>query len=316
MTRILITGASGLLGHGLAAALTAHDGSNNVLREGNEFHVAGRHQAPAWAGLADWHPLDLARAGELEALLGELQPQLLIHAAAISSLQECEQQPEQCWRVNSNCLAEVGTATNTRILLISTDQVFSGDADCYYEDSKPAPLHSYGESKMAAETMVLAPEFPLEMPGLVARIPLLLGPRAFSGKVGADTSIREQLEQGQSPSLFVDEIRSPLSTRAAATGIWLLAARALASPELAGVFHFAGSRALSRLALGEEVCAFDDSSLASSLSARLHSIRLAEYKGIPRPPCLVLSCARALNELGWEAPNLQQCLAHTLDSAR
>jgi len=311
MARILITGASGLLGHGLAAALASHVGSNNALGEGHEIHLAGRHQAPVWAGRADWHQLDLGRAGEFEAMLGELQPQLLIHAAAISSLQECEQQREQCWRVNSNCLAEVGTATNTRILLISTDQVFSGAADCYYEDSKPGPLHSYGESKLAAETMVLAPELPLEMPGLVARIPLLLGPRAFSGKVGADTSIREQLEQGQSPSLFVDEIRSPLSARAAANGIWLLAAQALTRPELAGIFHFAGSRGLSRFALGEAVCELDDTKLPS-----LNPVRLADYKGIPRPPCLVLSCARALNELGWEAPNLQQCLAHTLDPAR
>ncbi|HEX9793389.1 MAG TPA: sugar nucleotide-binding protein, partial [Planctomycetota bacterium] len=232
---VLVTGAGGVLGLGLAAT-----------RPPDAIVVAGRRVPPAWPGTS-FHPLELATPGAAAALVETLRPHAVLHAAALSSLGACERAPELTERVNRLAvveLAEVCARTGVFLVLVSTDQVFAGVAPVHAEGDPPCPLHAYGRSKAAAERAVLA------LGGAVARLPLLLGGRAGPGRLGADAALLAKLAAGERPALYRDEIRCPVGVEAASDGLWrLLAAR------LPGIVHLVGSEAVSRAELGRRVCA-------------------------------------------------------------
>ena len=282
--RILITGAGGVLGNGLAGAF----GEDEVI-------IAGRKPAPAFPA-AEFRPLDLLQPEELTRVISIVRPEVVLHAAAISRVEECERDPRSAALVNASSAREaaLGAAEAGAILVyVSTDQVFHGGADRFMEDDTPSPLHNYGRTKAEGEGWVLQAE------GAVARLPLLLGPPR-----GADAALLAALRSGQRPYLFTDELRTPLSASLAAAGL-----RELAQHKRSGVFHLAGSEAASRAGLGHRICA------AAGIEAAFEEGPTPEEIAASRPRRLVLDCSRAERELGWQAPDLRQSLARLAPDA-
>lgn len=225
--RIVLTGGSGYLGHHLRAALRT---------TGGEFRCLGRGRD------ADLHA-DL-RDPDLE--LGELAewgPELIIHAAAMSSMYACEQDPEAAMQVNARALGALRRACQARIVLVSTDLVFAGDAAPYDRAVAPRPLSAYGASKQLAEQQL--------GPGdLVLRLPLLFG-ASFDGRRGATDMLRRGLAQDEPPTLFENEYRTPLHVADAAAGVLDLAL----DRSRRGILHLSGGERLSRWELAQRFCA-------------------------------------------------------------
>ncbi|KAA3607062.1 MAG: NAD-dependent epimerase/dehydratase family protein [Planctomycetota bacterium] len=286
----LVTGAGGVLGLGLAATLPADIA----------VALAGRRRPAAWPE-ASFHRLDLEQEGVAADAVQHLKPEFVMHAAAMTRAQDCEQEPDRTWRVNVEASVEMAQACrqgDIPFLFISTDMVFDGTAEAYAEDAAPNPLQLYGRSKAAAEAAVL------EAGGTVARLPLLLGPQAGPGRMGTDTALLQALGAGQRPSLFQDEIRCPAAVDCIAEALWAWVRR-----PLPGVFHFAGAEAVSRFQLGVELCR------AAAVKADFEAAWAKDYQGPPRPLRLVLKCERARKELGWVPPNLRESLARYHPSA-
>ncbi|MGB0952432.1 MAG: SDR family oxidoreductase, partial [Planctomycetota bacterium] len=230
-------------------------------------------------------------------VLEMLQPSAVVHAACWSRAKDCEEQPEAARRVNVEAVAEwleTAQAWNSFPVYVSTEQVFDGCADFYAEDATPNATTAYGATKAQAEALVLAAG------GAVVRLPLLLGPRIGPDRVGADQGLRDALQAGQTPSLFHDEIRSPISAAALAEPLWAITRR-----RIPGIFHLAGADAVSRLQLGEAVAAYDQ------VEPRFDAVSARDFAGPKRSLKLVLGTERAQKELGWEPPNLRQSLAWT-----
>ncbi len=289
--KLLITGASGVLGLGLAEAFQVGGVSDFAIV------VAGRQQVSCWEGLADFRQVDLLKPNALISLVDEINPQILIHAAAISSLIDCRIDPERALQINANCLSGLERFPDLTVIGISSDQVFNGQEINYSEDAIPSPVHFYGETKVAMEQLVKT------MGGVVVRLPLLLGAAAQSGKAGADFELIRKLQAGENVNLFCDEFRTPLSSRAAGAVLVDLLSLLVTEKKLAGVFHFAGAECVSRFELGKAICEYHH--LDQSL---LQSSYLSEFSKTPRPPRLSLKCERAQNVLSWRPPNLRQCL--------
>jgi dTDP-4-dehydrorhamnose reductase len=234
---LLVTGASGLLGAYLlrearsgGEAVVAWSGSRAGEREG----VALR-------------PLDLADPGALASAFREARPDVIVHAAAISSAEACRRDPETARLVNTDAtarLAALAAEAKVRLVFVSTDLVFDGEHAPYDEGAQPAPLSVYGQTKADAERAVL------DAGGTVARVSLLFGP-SRAGRPGFFDQQLASLADGEPLTLFADEWRTPLAFHTAARGLI-----ALARSAHTGVFHLGGPERMSRLEMGRRLAAF------------------------------------------------------------
>lgn len=136
---ILVTGATGQLGHDVCQELTRRGIANRGI------------------GSRD---CDITDKAAVEALFRELQPTAVIHCAAYTKVDLAEDEPETAWKVNvegTRNIAECCRETGAKLLYISTDYVFPGDGEAYYEPTDPVgPMGNYGRTKLGGELAVQA----------------------------------------------------------------------------------------------------------------------------------------------------------------
>ncbi len=146
--RLLVTGASGLLGLNLA------------LAAGEEHLVVGADRCTLSGAPFEQICLDLLEPGAAERLLEAARPDWLIHCAALADLEACEANPLLARRLNAHLPGELAAACRERgvkMIHISTDAVFDGTkAGRYTEEDAPAPLSLYARTKLEGEEAVLA----------------------------------------------------------------------------------------------------------------------------------------------------------------
>jgi dTDP-4-dehydrorhamnose reductase len=146
MTRYLVSGASGLLGANFCLKMS---GQGEVLGISNQHPVK---QAPF-----NNIQKDLCQPGVFEEIVKNYNPDVVIHCAAMANIDECENDQELVWKINTLLPGEIARITKNegiRLIHISTDAVFDGSRGCYTEDDSPNPLNSYARSKLAAEHLV------------------------------------------------------------------------------------------------------------------------------------------------------------------
>ncbi len=102
--------------------------------------------------------LDLAVPDSIFSFISHHKPSVIIHAAAMTSLRECESNKELCWKVNVEGTENLVKAClqhcpDSFFAYISTPGVFEGARGGYTENDLPAPKNTYGLSKFAAEQM-------------------------------------------------------------------------------------------------------------------------------------------------------------------
>ncbi|OSC97763.1 NAD-P-binding protein [Trametes coccinea BRFM310] len=160
--RVIVTGASGVLGSAVYAA----------------FKSAGH----TVLGLAYSHPrdelkqLDLTDATATERVFSEFKPEWVIHCAAERRPDVAEKDPEGARRLNVSVpenLAKLSKALKFKLVYISTDYVFDGTSPPYTPSSPTNPLNLYGQTKRDGELAVLGVS---GSQSIVLRVPVLYGP--------------------------------------------------------------------------------------------------------------------------------------------
>lgn len=133
MKTILLTGGAGIIASELSKRLSGY----RVLSPGK-------------------NELDVARADSINIFFRNKRPDIIVHSAALTDVDYCQNNPQEAMRVNL-----IGTenlfpyAENKRFLFFSTDYVFDGKSEKpYTENDKPNPISVYGKSKHAAEKAV------------------------------------------------------------------------------------------------------------------------------------------------------------------
>ncbi|KAJ3769298.1 hypothetical protein FB446DRAFT_766288 [Lentinula raphanica] len=160
--RVLITGASGVLGSAVREAFKATD--NQVLALSN---------TRTGDGLV---PLDLTNAEEVEKVFTEFKPNWVIHCAAERRPDVAEKNPEGTEKLNVNVpghLASLAKSLKFTLVYISTDYVFDGTSPPYTPSAKTNPLQLYGRTKRDGEQAVLSVN---GANAIVLRVPVLYGP--------------------------------------------------------------------------------------------------------------------------------------------
>ena len=153
-TRWLVLGGAGMLGQAVVAAARAR---------GWDAVGLSREQA------------DVTDRGRLLACARELRPEVIVNCAAFTQVDACEAEPERAFAVNDEGVAHAAAAAasaGARLVHLSTEYVFDGEARApYREDAPPAPRSVYGRSKLAGEQRALAADG-----ALVVRTSWLFGP--------------------------------------------------------------------------------------------------------------------------------------------
>lgn len=212
--RIAITGSKGQLGTAL------------------QQRLVGEALLPL--DLPEWNVAD---AAQVSSALEAFAPEVVIHTAALTNVDQCEVEPDAAYRVNALGTQNVALACQrlgAAMVYISTDYVFDGTKDApYLEYDPPSPLSVYARSKVAGEwyTQALLSRFYIVRPAwLYAR-----GGHGF-----LQTVLRLARERG-SLSMVTDEVGSPTYAPDLADAI----ARLIPS-RMYGIYHFTNSGVCSR----------------------------------------------------------------------
>ena len=212
--RIVVTGSAGQLGRALQPALSA----DHLL-------------------LLDLPEHDITDLDQMQHLIGEFRPQVVIHAAAFTNVDGCERDPETAYRVNALGTQNVALACqhcHATMLYISTDYVFDGaKSEPYWEWDTPSPQSHYARSKLAGEYFAQA----LLRRFYIVRTAWLYnrGERSFIAAVLRLSKERDELHY------VTDEVGSPTYAPDLAQAV-----SGLIRKPVYGIYHFTNAGVCSR----------------------------------------------------------------------
>ena len=287
--RILITGASGLLG--LNTALETAD-QHTVFGQVNSNAI----QTDAFKVLK----ANLVEPGAVERMLDQSQPDWVIHCAALANLEACENDPTLARELNTEVprkLAEQCRKGGARLLHVSTDSVFDGQTGGYTETDSPNPLSTYAKTKYQAE---------IEVAGVHSSTRLNIGPEAIIARVNlfgwslkGHRSLAEffvnNLSTGKNVMGFTDIFFSPLLVN----DIAHIFVRML-EKELSGLYHVLSSDTITKYDFGLAIA--ERFNLNSELIAP-KSVLDSELEAA-RSPNLTLKVDKLINDLGRTPPTI------------
>lgn len=283
---ILVTGASGLLGSSLAAL--AHEQGREVC---GLFH---RHAIPSFGVPA--YSVDLTDEAATNKILAEINPSAIIHCAAATSLEWCENHPEEAESINvaaSRRIAAVTSQANIRLLHISTDSVFDGIRGGYCEGDQPAPVNVYARTKLGGEREVLE----CNPQAAIARV-TLYGWSVQDKNSLAEWILQELALEHKVPG-FTDVIFCPLLANDLA-GILL----AMVDRNLQGIYHVTGAEPIDKYQFARRVALMFGFDPGQVVPARLADAKLKAQ----RPRNTSLNTKKICAALGRTMPDVDSGL--------
>jgi dTDP-4-dehydrorhamnose reductase len=269
VTRLLVTGASGLLGLNLA------------LEASSSHQVVGASRRALHSTPFEPVQADFLETGAVRNLLDRCRPEAVIHCAAAADVDYCERHPEEAGRINADAAQEMAmecARRSIRLVHVSTDAVFDGQKEgAYTEMDTPRPQGVYAASKFAGEQKVL--EACAE--AVVVRV------NFYGWSISGERSLAEyfvnNLSKGIEVKGFADVIFCPMFV-----GHLAMLLLRMTNSGLHGLYHAVGTDAMSKFDFGNAIArqfgfprsliapqSVDDSGL---LALRSHNLRLDTNK--------------------------------------
>ena len=262
---LLVTGATGYLGHHLVAQ------ASSWISHATYFRTP-----PPAALETTWHHCDLRSDLIVSELIDRVHPDVIIHSACsnrsasdIASIVPA-----------ARSLATAAKNSSSRLIHLSTDLIFDGEEAPYNEQSLPRPLGDYGRAKADAEYEITA----LYPEAIIVRTSLMYGLDPIDHQT---RWLLAGLEQGQTVRLFTDETRSPIWIHTLVKAIL-----ELSESDFSGILNVAGPEPLTRWELGLGLLALSN----RHPTEKLVSSTRAEA-GVTRPKDLTLNVEKAQNIL-------------------
>lgn len=249
--KYLITGSNGLLGQHLVKLLRK-DPDAEVLAT-----ARGANRLKDKDGYR-YFSLDITDPAQVKAAVMDFRPEVIIHGAAMTQVDDCEIKKDQCWQVNvlaTEYLVRAAQQVDSSFLLVSTDFIFNGEAGPYDEYAFPDPLSYYGMSKLSAEML-------LRTSGLrwaIARTVLVYGVAEDMSRSNIILWVKKSLEQGKRIKVVEDQWRTPTLVQDLATGCRLISEKYLTAPGAHpedGIFNISGADMLTPYQMALAVAEF------------------------------------------------------------
>ena len=288
MKKVLITGANGLLGQRLVTAfaksfdITATARQERLALSGNDVR---------------YRQLDITNAADCKSIAREVKPDVIVNAAAFTNVDGCENEREQCWRVNVKGVENLAAAARKNMALlvqISTDYIFDGNNGPYSEQEPPNPIGYYGKAKLAAENVVRISSIPFA----IVRTNVIYG-TGVDVKNNFALWVYHSLKAGKEITVVTDQYNNPTLADELTEGI-----RLLIKGSKYGVFHIAGGEYINRFDFAckiAEVFGFSKALIRPITSAALQQTA-------PRPMRGGLLIDHARSTLGFDPLSLKENL--------
>ena len=285
MMNVLVTGANGQLGRSIRQLSAMHRGLDFIFTDIDTLDLCNRE---AVLSFAETHPVDF-----------------IVNCAAYTAVDRAEEEEEQCRKINTDAVAYLGEAAQrigARILHVSTDYVFDGNACQPYKESDPvAPTSVYGRTKLAGEKALLAvcPE------AVIVRTAWLY---SEYGHNFVKTMLRLGAER---PEIRVvnDQVGTPTYAGDLASAVMEILESDLRGERKAGLYHYSDEGVCSWYDFAHEVIRL------AGLPATVVPIPTREYlTAATRPAYSVLSKEKIKQAYGLQIPHwadsLRVCLAN------
>jgi len=282
----VVTGADGLLGANLL--LVAH-------RLGYEVAGITHRRILSIPGVAGFQ-VDLTDRDATHDVITTLAPKAIIHCAAATNVDWCEDHPQEAKKINSEAsasLAAMACQLKAQFIYISTDSVFDGKRSCYGEDDEPTPVNCYAQSKLLGEKAVLH----ANPSALIARVNIY-GWNAQKKQSLAEWFL-DRLRAGEEVLGFTDVFFTPILVNDLSEKIL-----AMLKQNLSGIYHVTGSEKVSKYEFARRVAAvFGLDPAKIRPTQRTHAGLRA-----PRPADVSLDTRKVSAALGRAMPNVDEGL--------
>jgi len=286
--KLFISGVSGFLGNQLAM---------NLSRGYTVIGMYHKHM-PLTGTNIEIHLCPMEQLDQLTSLLNRVNPDVIIHTAAMSDMQSCYDQFDRACFVNATASYEMAkwcAQYAKQFIFISTEHVFHGDRGNYQEtDTLNAKSH-YGKSKALAEKLIQE-----VLPACaIIRLATMIGLPVAKHQNNFTVSMIRRMQNQQKVFLYEDEFRNFVDVFDVIELI-----KQVVDRQAIGIFHGGGSHVLSRFSLGERIA--DIFGLENHLLVRtsINSHPLAAT----RPNNTSLSIEATCHHLAWRPRSLNDIL--------
>jgi len=298
MVRILVTGSNGFLGHRLVASLRLR---TDVELIATSLGPDRRSDTEGY----QYVPLDVTSEQAVQEVCGRYRPDAIIHTAAITQVDQAEQQPARCRRLNVGAVAHLVSACaryGIHLLQLSTDFVFDGLSGPYAESDPVSPISVYGWSKAAAEKLLSDSE----ISWAVVRTILVYGQEVPGGRSNIVQWATKVLQSGSPVQVVNDQYRTPTFVEDLAQACIEIALR-----KEQGIFHISGEEEVSIFELVGHVAQHLGLSMEKVQSVNSSDLAGAEL----RPPRTGFTLGKAKSRIHFEPVSLETGLTKVLGPA-
>lgn len=289
--RIVITGSNGLLGQKLV----------KLCLERNWNFIAtskGVNRNPACPE-GNYLAMDVTNKLEINQVFNSFYPTHVIHTAAITNVDYCEDHPEECHEVNvhaSNLLFQASKQFEAHFQLLSTDFVFDGEKGNYTETDLVNPLSVYAKSKVDAENILLHDEY---TNWSVARTIIVYGEGNNLSRSNIILWAIDTLKKGNEMTIVNDQFRMPTWADDLAWGCLEIVKR-----DKTGIFNLSGPTLYSIYDLVAEIANYLEVSTENIKAISSSTLSQAAK----RPPRTGFDLTKSRRELGYNPRTLKDTL--------
>jgi dTDP-4-dehydrorhamnose reductase len=295
--KVLITGSNGLLGQHLTKLLIETT-EHTIIASGR-----GACRLPfEISDLYDYFSLDITDGIAVNEFVLAHQPDVIVHAAAMTQPDECEQHPVACWNINvtaTRFLLDAAEKIHARFIYISTDFVFDGTSGPYKETDTPNPVNYYGSSKLAAEKSVMEGQ----LAWAIVRTVLVYGNILVGNRSNVISWVKENLGNEKPIKVVSDQRRTPTYVEDLAKGILLVLEK-----NATGIYHISGEEEMSPYDMA--VATADYLDLDKSLMTKVNAGTFTQPAQRPLKTGFIIE--KAKKQLGYQPLNFKEALKKML----
>lgn len=284
--KFFITGGSGLLGERLATIAS------------NDDEIVLSHNSNPTKNTIK---CDITDKNEVEKVINKNKPDAIVHCAAMTDVDLCEDEIDIAYRINSDGtrnMAQAAENIGAKIIYVSTDFVFDGDKGYYSEDDEVNPLGIYAKSKYDGEVQLKK----YSTNWAIARVSVLYG---WHKKANFTTWVINQLRSNNSINIVTDQINSPTYADNAGEAIF-----EIAKQDKNGIYHTAGNDRINRFDFTEKIAE------AFNLNKDLINPTTSDkfIQKAPRPRDSSLNVNKIKKELGFTMETCSESLERMANS--
>jgi dTDP-4-dehydrorhamnose reductase len=297
MQKILVTGSNGLLGQKLVQFLKNDSSVKLIATARGENRIPDKHDY-------EYCSMDISQEDDVKQVIKKYKPDTIIHTAAMTNVDACELQQDECKLMNVDAVKFIVDALkelkshdyNPHLIHLSTDFIFDGKKGPLTEEEQPNPLSYYAWSKLEAERIVMESALSWS----IARTVLVFGIIPNSSRSNVVLWAKSSLEQGKKINVVTDQFRTPTLAEDLAKGCILIAKK-----NAQGVFNISGPDFMSIYELVQRVARF------WNLDVNLIQPSTSEGINQPakRPPVTGFIIDKAKTVLGYQPHTFEEGLA-------